>query len=1677
MLKRRILSMLLVAVMVVGMLPANAVAVDTAAQPSTLDGRTYTLTAEGGVLNNGTQVFGKNIQYTLSLGALEGENEQSTAPEPTVAINKLSACYISKGTFAAETKQWQYTITATAESEISENATLTVTLGSDSVTADFTVDATAPDVQVEWSEPEGEGENAEMIATVKVTDSLPVTATYEAKAGNTDVDPSVDGNTYTFSFGGQNECTLKFTATDAVGNARTVEETNMIDTTVPEIVGKAYVAAEKVVVDISYTVGLSGVKTVLVDGVDVTAQCSNNGYTGTVEGKKAGDEISVQVTGNNGKTASQTLKVVDVPTISVIYTRLGETDTEIYLGNDSTITLKVYNLISEEPQFTVTDGNNAVPLEWAKEADCWKATIKVAKETNLPKLTVQVNDGEGRTAEHEEKKIIKCDAMKPTIEVTNMVDGKPNDEVWVNEEFETVITIQDDVALKVENITVTNNGDEVALTGNNGSYTATIKVSEGETLKLKITATDNGGNTATYESPTVIVDKILPVVTVETDAQNCNGAEKTIKFTVSEANIDTKTITVSYEDGEPKDIKLEEDSTSKYTGSLTIKDGQVITDIKIQVKDKANNKPEVIDCTNAANISFADTDKDGIFNLNSGEILVDMTAPVVTVERAPAEGGSMYVYNGVEYHNGAVTYTVTVKDQFIDTNAVLEAYASYQGKTEPVRVIVAEDWDAGEDDQDLLGDDNTYEGSFTVENGQVLTDIKIVVKDAGGNVPEKIDGFEKVETTDETYFVWNADQKPVCVDTAGPQVEISFSENVVTYYTNDGKTFVKLDTSVVDGNEEPATVEMYVQITDANITMDTDSEYFIASTQQDDNGIWSTLYEDQNTVLTYMKTVEVEADSTGSISFALSIFDLAGNPVGSVDVVHAKDDTTLPEFAQPSDAPEVSNGTISGTIIVDRRRPEGVENNAPTLTIEGITGAQTGVTKDDLPIYSDDLTYSVQMRDIDKADETAATENSSGIKSMTWKIENAGEIIKTKEGSVSYEKYTCNEKATIAVDVDGIGESNNVLLTINVEDNVGNVSTYEISFALDNKVPSIKVNYNNPAGNSPFFKETRTATITVEDINWNENATNIGIEGPTAKISAWTENGNEHICTVEYAAEGDYEFAVSSTDLAGKVSSASKAGVKGDVTIDGPDNAYFSFTIDKTAPKISVTYDPATPVDKDELGVEYFDQNRTATVQITERNFDGADLSEAGWSTNWRDRAGDIHEKSAIFTEGNEYLVEVSCTDKAGNVAEPYKGTTFSVDLTAPTIEITKGTMTNETLNIVQGDLELGFTINDGQDNLKEFYVTMKHLNGQFQQVEVSGSEYYTLTNVDDRTTGYVDITNLVKEKANDGIYCIQVTAVDYAAHTVSLTPELYISVNRFGSSFVITDEYTRSFLTGQNGSQIFRNEVAQSLIIQEINPNRVWQNGEQTQEGSLITMAFNGNAVEMVPGTNYTVTEQKQGTGSNTWYVYTYEIFAENFYSGAELVDGRYKLLFYSEDDAGNKNANETNEGSSLTSYDDGTASGSAEFVLDHMAPVITIIGLSSGDEIMEDYKTVEITVSDNTAVSVSVYVNGKEIELTEYSEDLPKDQVWFAYDAQSGKYLLNITKDTKRQDIKVVALDAAGNEIESGVDEILLTSNWFVQYVNSVPALCITFLVLAAVAVLIFFLIKKKKKEKTAA
>lgn len=136
---------------------------------------------------------------------------------------------------------------------------------------------------------------------------------------------------------------------------------------------------------------------------------------------------------------------------------------------------------------------------------------------------------------------------------------------------------------------------------------------------------------------------------------------------------------------------------------------------------------------------------------------------------------------------------------------------------------------------------------------------------------------------------------------------------------------------------------------------------------------------------------------------------------------------------------------------------------------------------------------------------------------------------------------------------------------------------------------------------------------------------------------------------------------------------------------------YVMFGIDKTAPVINVAYDNNNGDVKSNNGSTYFNADRTATVTISERNFDPEKveftIANAEGNAPEAVRVDEIndsiestdetqHTYKITYSGEGVYTFDVSCTDRADNAngevkyGESVAPTAFVLDKTAPTISV-----------------------------------------------------------------------------------------------------------------------------------------------------------------------------------------------------------------------------------------------------------------------------------------------------------------------------------------------------------------------------------------------------------------------
>lgn len=124
-----------------------------------------------------------------------------------------------------------------------------------------------------------------------------------------------------------------------------------------------------------------------------------------------------------------------------------------------------------------------------------------------------------------------------------------------------------------------------------------------------------------------------------------------------------------------------------------------------------------------------------------------------------------------------------------------------------------------------------------------------------------------------------------------------------------------------------------------------------------------------------------------------------------------------------------------------------------------------------------------------------------------------------------------------------------------------------------------------------------------------------------------------------------------------------------------------SFSIDKTAPQIEVTYDNN---DADQTYTNFYKADRKATVKVTERNFNAKDIvskitNTDGYTpkfTKWvahknvENPDETYYTSTILYNRDGDYTFDISYKDLAANKANVIKQHKFTIDKTLPTVKV-----------------------------------------------------------------------------------------------------------------------------------------------------------------------------------------------------------------------------------------------------------------------------------------------------------------------------------------------------------------------------------------------------------------------
>lgn len=665
--------------------------------------------------------------------------------------------------------------------------------------------------------------------------------------------------------------------------------------------------------------------------------------------------------------------------------------------------------------------------------------------------------------------------------------------------------------------------------------------------------------------------------------------------------------------------------------------------------------------------------------------------------------------------------------------------------------------------------------------------------------------------------------------------------------------------------------------------------------------------------------------------------------------------------------------------------------------------------------------------------ELTVTDTYSGIKNIEWEVvapydtENnqVGKAIVNNDKTLTEDSdkdwtitQTENNLVTeMKKEIVINNNSNNIVLRVKMTDRAGNVSEEEIQLSIDKTSPVIEVVYDNNKPDDVFndiYKADRTATITVTERNFNEKDIIYKItntDGVIPVLSEWTETVNE-----ENPDETTYTAKVeynADGDYTFDISYADLANNQAAAV------AQHKFTIDKTLPTVAVSYD-----NNSVLNGNYYKADRIATITINEHNFDASRVKVVGIATDngapvtfpalssWTNN-GDTHTATIHYSADAKYSFDIEFLDKAGNSIADYAAEEFFVDKTAPVIEI--GGVADKSANNDKVAPVITYTdTNFNKDGVKLSLTGANNGNVDYNgafEDIVNGQKFV-----------YADFERV--EKVDD-IYTLTATLTDFAGNITTKT--IAFSANRFGSVYTFDDSLQT--VIGKY------NQNERDIVFTETNVDSL------ARESIMIKLFKNGTPSNLVQGKDYTITASG---GNGQWSQYKYVINKALFAN-----DGNYRLTIYSVDAAGNVNENI-----------DESKKAEISFGIDKTKPIIVPIDFENDKQYNVEVKNAKIEIKDNFKLeSVKIYLNGKEVECKVDGEN----------------YTFDIPQANDKQNVEIVAVDAAGNEYRLKVENFLVSTNVFVRWYNNTPLFIgsIIGVVVIAVGVTAFALFGKKKKE----
>lgn len=1105
-----------------------------------------------------------------------------------------------------------------------------------------------------------------------------------------------------------------------------------------------------------------------------------------------------------------------------------------------------------------------------------------------------------------------------------------------------------------------------------------------DALTLKITAKDRAGNTGTYEK-TFQIDTKPAIITWDYAADSCEPntegyakGDVVLEVKIKDTHFDAEKTLLHYtEDGVCHEMPFAGNKDSQAGISIEAESAdEDLSEYTYSLTFSGEHKYEKV------LVSSTDSFGNGPSKSDEKSFTVDKTAPAVSLTYMEEDNP----LHGARYFQAGREAELTVTDRNLDlkNTKITVAVKNLAG--------LEDKWTFSLENQ---GYSNDYFSAETAKAAEDAVTVYFTFKGDANYVIEELVCRDMAERT-----------AAADVENGGTAENVTIKGVVPFDFTVDqtnpgGNVSITLEKSMWDRFVEAITFGLFSN----------HNETAVSSGSDEGSGIKSIQYVVMRESLTETELRNMDAD--GKIDWTTENY-------GEGVAAEALEETLSPNrqcvvYAKITNYAERVSYLSSDGFILDNIAPE------VTVTVLNPGDAENG-------IFNEDVRLRIDVTD-PKAGETCA-----GLREVWYEITAAGNVNESGQGN-----WLLNGEETfsqeITVDADTYN-SNDVRVTACAADRADNEGTAQaIPLQIDVTAPSISVSWdlNDPA-NGRYYNATRTATVTITDRNFDPNRTELSItntDGAPASIGGWTvsqdmgvSDSASAVCQVSFPEDGDYTFTLNAVDLAGNSTAYGQTD---------------EFTIDKTAPVITVAYD-----NNDARHGNYYKESRTAAVTINEHNFDAASVQTAitaslegqgiaAPSLGGFSGSGDVHTATVVYDADGEYTFDIQYTDLAGNPAQEYIPDHFTVDLTAPQVNIFD--IVDQSAN--RDRVAPGVEYTDINYDPEGVEITLTGANSGDANVESSISSI--------ENGQRIQYSDFARTEEMDDLYTLTAKITDLAGNLTEKA--VRFSVNRYGSVFVL-DEASHEWLHQGGAAYRYANQETE-IGVMEINVDEI--------DAYSIAVDRDGELKNLEEGSEFEVEKTRNEAA---WRVNYYHIKAENF-----AEEGNYDVTITSRDKAANQVNNQTVKKS------DGALP--IEFTIDKTAPTVVVSGIENGGRYMADSRNMMLDVKDNLALdTVSITVGDGEPEIIRAEELREADGIISRPISSSDRY----------QTVRITAADAAGNVLgqeapgDEGVDiilSVLITSNIMIQFFMNKPLFYGTIIGLLALLVLIVILIKRKRRQ----